>query len=299
MILTTPLLSELRRYYPESEIYVLASKKNSVITRKFSAVNYTYEYDKKFLNTLKLLFRLRKKRIDLWIDTKDEYSSTSKILKKLSKPLKSIGFNIKEKVFDTDLNEYVKGKHRVEINLSPLNSLGKNVEIVKPMIEIPKTDSDNVLTRLEKTGNKRVLLNLSAGLITRDLANEKWLKIANGIMSDYSVILTGQEKDYTNINTVIKSINRNDVHFIETNTIFELAELIKQCSLVVTPDTSAVHIASCFNTPIVCFFHNVEWVRIKFAPLSEKQRIIVSKEENSFESITPEEITESINELLA
>lgn len=299
MILTTPLFSELRRHFPDSEISVLASKKNSIITRKFSAVNYTYEYDKKFLNTLKLLFRLRKKRIDLWIDTKDEYSSTSKLLKKLSKPVKSLGFNIKDKIFDSDLSGFVTGKHRVDINLSPINSLGKIIERATPLIEIPKTDSDNVLTRLEKTANKRVLLNLSAGISTRDLSNEKWLKIANGIKSDYSVILTGQEKDYSNINTVINSISRKNVHFIETNTIFELAELIKQCSLIVTPDTSAVHIASCFNTPIVCFFHNVEWVRIKFAPLSEKQRIIVSKEENSFESITPEEITGSINELLA
>lgn len=298
MILSTPLFRELRRIYPEAEISVLAGTKNNVITENLNAINHTYQYDKKFLNTLKLIFKLRRMKFDLWIDTKDEYSSTSKLLNKLTKPVKSLGFNIKEQVFDTDLQNYVKGKHKTDINLSPIICLGSAVENDKPYIEIPEKDSNNVTKRLEGTEKKRILLNLSAGISTRDLSNDKWLKIADSIDSRFSVILTGQEKDYESINSIISSINRDNVYFVETNTIFELAELIKQCSLIVTPDTSAVHIASCFNTPIVCFFHNVEWVRIKFAPLSEKQKIVISKDENSFNSIQPEEITDSIKELL-
>lgn len=39
-----------------------------------------------------------------------------------------------------------------------------------------------------------------------------------------------------------------------TNTIFDTIELIRNASLVISPDTSIVHIASAFNKPIIAFY---------------------------------------------
>ncbi|MCX6158989.1 MAG: glycosyltransferase family 9 protein [Ignavibacteriae bacterium] len=299
MILTTPLFCELKRLYPDSEISVLASTKNSAITKKLSTVDLTIEYNKKLFSTLKLIASFRRKSFDLWVDTKDEYSSTSKLLKSLCGPKKSLGFNFDKNVFDVDLKNFVVGEHRVDINLSPINYLSneKKLRSVKPNVDIPAQDTLNVSKRLEKVAGKKILLNLSAGINTRDWATQKWIEVSDAIDSGCNVILTGQEKDYESINLIISKSVRDKIYFIETNSIFELAELIKQCDLIVTPDTSAVHLASCFNTPIVSFFHNVDWVHRKFAPLSEKQIIIVSKEENSFSSITVSEVINAINSI--
>jgi len=300
MILTTPLFNELKSIYPESELSVLASTKNSIITKNLSKVDFTYEYDKKLFHTIKLVKSLRRKSFDLWIDTKDEYSSTSKLLKLLCKPKKSLGFNFDKNVFDINLKNYVVGEHRVDINLSPVNYLSKEKKhrTVKPNVDIPMQDSLNVNQRLEKLSGRKILLNLSAGINTRDWSTDKWVEVSNAVDLGCNVILTGQEKDYENINLIIGKSQREKIYFIETNTIFELAELIKQCDLIVTPDTSAVHLASCFNTPIVCFFHNVDWVHKKFSPLSDKRIIIVSKDESSFNSITEEEVSSAIKSLL-
>lgn len=300
MILTTPLFDELKVLYPESEISVLASTKNSVITKKLSTVDYTFEYDKKLLSTIDLIKAFRNKSFDLWIDTKDEYSSTSKLIKSLCKPKKSLGFNFDKNVFDINLTDFIVGNHRVDINLSPVNYLSKENKKrnTKPRVEIPAQDSLNVNSRLEKVSGKKILLNLSAGINTRDWSNVKWISTADNIPLEYNVILTGQEKDYESINLIMKEAQRKNISFIETNTIFELAELIKNCDLIVTPDTSAVHLASCFNTPIVSFFHNVDWVHLKFSPLSDKQIIIVSKDENSFNSINVNEVVKAINSIL-
>ena len=105
MILITPLLSELKSLYPDSEISVLASPKNSVISKNLSLVDFTYEYDKKLYHTIKLIKSLRSKSFDLWIDSKDEYSSTSKLLKSLCNPKKSLGFNFDKNVFDINLKD--------------------------------------------------------------------------------------------------------------------------------------------------------------------------------------------------
>ena len=299
MILTTPVFSELKKLYPDSEISVLASNKNSAITKKLSSVDSTIEYNKKFFSTLKLVLSLRRKSFDFWIDTKDEYSSTSKLIKSLCRPRKSLGFNFGKQVFDVDLKDYVVGEHRVDINLSPVNYLSgeKKLRSVKPNVDIPAQDSLNIVNRLENVKGKKILLNLSAGINTRDWATEKWIEVSDKVNPDFNVILTGQQKDYDSINLIISKSQREKIYFIESNTIFELAELIKQCDLIITPDTSAVHLASCFNTPIVCFFHNVDWVHRKFAPLSEKQIIIVSKEQNSFSTITVREVLNAINSI--
>jgi ADP-heptose:LPS heptosyltransferase len=296
MILMTPLLSELKSLYPESEISVLASPKNSVISKNLTLVDFTYEYDKKLYHIIKLIKSLRSKSFDLWIDTKDEYSSTSKLLKSLCNPKKSLGFNFVKNVFDVNLNDYKAGEHRVDINLSPINYLSKEKKSrnVRPVIDIPEKDKLRITQKLAKVKGKNILFNISAGIETREWLTDNWISIAKNIQTDTSVILAGQEKDYERINLIIRESKRENIYFVETKTIFEFAELIKECDVLVTPDTSAVHLASCFNTPVVCLFNSVEWNRKKFSPLSDKQIILISKDENSINSITPEDVLNAI-----
>ena len=301
MILTTPLLGCLKRIFPESELSVLASPNNSTLAKNLVCVDRTHVYDKKALSTAKLLLSLRQKSYDYWIDPKDEYSSTSKILERLSGPKLSIGFNIKDKVFDINLQNFVRGKHRVDINLASVNYLSEPNEYntAMPHVDIPPKDSLIIDGRLEGVKGKFVLLNMSAGDRTRYLKPEVWAELAGKINSDMNIVLTGLEKDYNNINSVINSVKRSNVFFLKANTIFEFAELIRRCDLLVTPDTSAIHLASCFNTPVAAMYHNVQWNIIKFGPLSDKYRIIISKNENSLESISSGELITAVNELLS
>jgi len=299
MILMTPLFVELKSLYPDSEISVLASPKNSVISKNLSVVDNTYEYSKKLLPTIRLINTLRNKSFDLWIDPKDEYSSTSKLLKSFCKSKKSIGFNFDKIVFDVNLNDYKTGEHRVDINLTPINYLckEKRFRIVRPLIEIPEQDKINIKQRLEKITGNKLLINVSAGIESREWSTENWVNVTKNIKSGVNVFLAGQEKDYDRIKSIIDESKRDKMHFVETKTVFEFAELIKDCDLLVTPDTSAVHLASCFNTPIVCLYNSVEWNRKKFSPLSEKQVILISKEENSINSIMPEAVLKAISSI--
>lgn len=301
MILTTPLFIRLKELFQECEISVLASPRNKSIAECHHCVDNVLVYDKKLLSSAKLFARLRKTSFDYWIDTKDEFSSTSKYLVKLGKPKLSLGFNLNHNAFSINLGDYLKGVHKIDINLSPVNYLVKDKEYSRtlPAIDIPFSDSDNVKQRISAVSGFKILMNLSAGLSTRDFSIDKWKEVIKNLDSKYNIILTGEKKDYEKINDIIKSLQRSNVFFVETNSIFELAELIRNSNLLVTPDTSAVHIASCFNTPIVCFFHKVEWVRIKFAPLSSIQKVIVSDSDNSFDSITPLSLISACNELIS
>lgn len=300
MILNTPLFSELKRIFPSCSLDVLASDKNALIPSNSPLINKTYIFRKNLISLIKLILNLKKEKYDLWIDTKADYSKTSKYIKAFANPIKSIGFNTEEKVFDVDLTEFLAGKHYVDINISPIAYLTgkKEIERVNPQITIPKEVSELIFNRIENIKGKKILINFSSGIETRTLGYDKWYELVKKIKPEFNLILTGMKNDYESINKLMHSNVRDNLYFIGTDTILELAELIKLSDLIITPDTSAVHIASCFNKPIVCFYFNVKWNLERFAPLSRKQKVLVSDEENSLNSIKVEQILEAVNYLM-
>ena len=301
MILTTPLFSELKKLFPDCEIYVLTSKVNNEIALRDKNVSGTIVYKKNAFSVLKLIFTLRKIKFDYWIDTKDEHSSTSKTLLKFGNYSESIGFNTKDNLFDISLKEFVKGEHAVNINLSPISYFKKDYEVktLKPSINIPSEISNKFSNIFSKINNKKILINISAGVENRYWKTENWLKLINEIDKDYSILLISDFKDKNLADKIIVGYKGNNLTYISADSIFEVAEIVRNCDVIVTPDTSIVHLASCFNKPIVAMFHNVEWVIKRYAPLSDKNRIIISKANDSIEDISVGEVISNFREMMS
>ena len=110
--------------------------------------------------------------------------------------------------------------------------------------------------------------------------------------------MIAENKDAEAVDYLLKNITGKNLYFLSANSIFEVAEIIRNCDFVITPDTSIVHIASCFNKPIVALFHNELRVLERYSPLSDKRKIIISKETNSFEGIEPADIIKGLEELM-
>lgn len=300
MILTTPLFTELKKLFPEAALKVLATNTNKDIPLNHSAVDEVKIFRKNFLlNILLPDHALRK--IDLWIDTKDCFSRTSAMLEKTSYPVHSLGFNFKNKIFGVALNEYVNGFHAVDINLSPLNYLkSEKIEAkIKPSFNIPVEVERKFNNYFQDKLN--ILINISAGNAGRYLENEKWISIINNINSIKfsSISLIGLKKDKKIIDDIINNLNYDNAKYIETGNILEVAEIVRRNDIVITPDTSIVHLCSAFNTPVVGLYPNVEWNLKKFGPLSDQNEMIISKDENSIKDIKASEVVKSIRGLLA
>jgi ADP-heptose:LPS heptosyltransferase len=74
--------------------------------------------------------------------------------------------------------------------------------------------------------------------------------------------------------------------------------LVPQVCLVVTPDTSVVHIASAFNVPQVALFPPVEWNLNKFRPLSDSSIVLQPKEGETIAAIPVEVVVKAIHKTL-
>ena len=301
MILTTPLFSNLKLLYPNCEIHVLASQLNYEIPLYHKDVQSTHIYKKGSLRTIPLLMRLRQNRFDYWIDTKVEYSRTSRTLVRYAKPIRSLGYNNDDNLFDIDLAEYKIGIHAVEINLTPLKVLAPffTIESKRPTLFIPGKAKEKVKPFLNEIPGKKTLLNISAGKTNRIWGREKWKKLLELFNEDdeWSIIINAYGYDDKEVaKMLIEQVKNKNIYWY-SGKYMEIAEIVKYCNAVISADTSIVHMASAFNVPVVDMFTNVKWNIERFAPLSDKSEIIVSEDKDSLKTITPEMVFRALQEL--
>ena len=142
------------------------------------------------------------------------------------------------------------------------------------------------------------MVNVSAGSETRYWGTENWIEFIRQIDKNIEMILISDKKDKEFADSLIKNHISDNLTYVDADNIFEVAEVVRNCDVIVTPDTSIVHLASCFNKPIVAMFHNVEWVIKRYAPLSDVHRVILSKDKNSIADISVEEVLEKLKEIM-
>jgi ADP-heptose:LPS heptosyltransferase len=81
-----------------------------------------------------------------------------------------------------------------------------------------------------------------------------------------------------------------------TPTFQEVAYLVRRLKLLVTPDTSLVHLASCYNIPLVALYRT-ELDYKRFPPYSDLRRVLVSKTELT-DDIPPQDVYDAYLALL-
>lgn len=304
MILTTPLFSGLKKLFPETELTVLASEKNSFIPEQNSSVDKIIVFKKNF-SALKSFITLRSSVINYWIDTKNMYSSTSNMLVKNVKPERSLGFNYEIPGFTDSLNAHTFGSHAIDINLSPINFFANSKETfssyVRPELSIPDSEINSVEKNLLKyKGMKNVLINYSAGNESRVVSVENWIEVFDQlkIIRGFNFFITGTKDHENEIFEIINKTENSKLKYIETLGFNKFAAIINFCDLIITPDTSAVHICSAHNKPVIGLYSDVRWNFEKFRPLSDINEVIFSGNENNMEGIKTGSILEKIHKIL-
>jgi len=83
-----------------------------------------------------------------------------------------------------------------------------------------------------------------------------------------------------------------------TNTILDAAALISQLDLIITPDTSIVHIASIFNKPIVTIHENNQDSYQLFSPASLFNKTVFSPKKDTLEGYDVQKLIEYANQFI-
>jgi ADP-heptose:LPS heptosyltransferase len=284
LVLITPIFPALKQDNPEHEVHVLAGRNNYKTIAHHPFIDKLHVYRKRPLDTLKLLYKLRKERYELWIDPKDHPSSESRLFVRLCNPPTSVGFNdSKHRLFSHSVTGAAEhyGVHLTLRALRALEPLGIRSTNSRPVLAVDEASSRSLREFL--TRNKMdsyCYVNISATDPARHWTTEHWIAFIKVLEEEgRDVVLCCTPADDAHGRAILAA-TKNTVLY-RTPSIEYVLAAVHAAELVVTVDTSIVHIASAFNKPILSLHANMYREYSKYRPLSDIAHMAMAPCENA------------------
>jgi ADP-heptose:LPS heptosyltransferase len=305
IILLTPFIKVLNEKYPNAKIDVIASTHNWVILKDNPRISQLYIYDKNPFKIIKLIAKLRLRKYSYYIDPKDHKSTESQIFAHIVRAENKIYFTKKIKnhhIYQIKEVDKYSGLHFSQKLMQPLQFL--NIDNPQKTI-LPELwedkDSQFYITNFFKNlpqGKINILLNISASKPNKMWDVNKWIDFLKSIeMSKFNIILSSDPKDRNQIEMIHNIINETII--TPGRNFSDLISIITNSDIVITPDTSIVHIASAFNKPILALYSGLTWSHKIFGPLSEIQQLVFAPNEiDDIRIIKIEDLQNAFNALL-
>ena len=302
LVLLTSAVKSLKNKFPNSKIYFIAGKSNYSVLENNPDIEKVLIFDKNPIKLIPFLIKLKTIKFDYYIDPKDHFSTESNIIARTVNAKIKIGFNDKNRNsqnFDIGIASDLENQnlHFVERTSNILKHLDINSEenILRPSIFISPVEQKTVADFLHsKNISNFILVNISASDKSRMWQIEKWIELINSIKKDKNVIVSSAPFHSETVEKIC--LKTNTVNF-PASKLMIISALIARADLLISPDTSVIHIASAFDIPVISLTGNIRNNVIKFYPLSTKREVIFPKNENeTVEKIEVENVLKAYND---
>ena len=278
VILATPVISELKRLFPQAEIDVLVKKGNGPLLENDPHVHRLFQLDKK-ADKVKEILRLRKEFIKRSYDLAVNLHrfGSSGLITILSGAKKTYGFRKNPfSLFFTKRFEHQigDGTHEVERNLSLIREFGANA-IARPVL-YPGEEAEDVVRSYKD--EPYFCFAPASVWFTKQLPEEKWIELLKLRSEKAKLYLLGATDDSELCQRIIdESGVSNAVNLAGKLSLLQSAALIRDAKRTYVNDSGPLHIASSMNAPITAFFCSTT-PEFGFGPLSDDSQIIESTE---------------------
>lgn len=151
--------------------------------------------------------------------------------------------------------------HQVERNLRLIETAGLKVSDRTLNIKIPETAQQSALTLLQNSQfPSYLLLNPWTSCQSRNYDSQRFAIAARQLanVTQMPVVVTGVEKDRVVSASLLTILGNCAIDLIGKTTLPQLAALIANAKLVLTNNTSTMHIADATRTPTVVMFAGTE-----------------------------------------
>jgi len=281
VLMSTPLVSELRKKYPEAEICYLVGKwscqalKNNTNIDKMIVFDDKIIYKKKLPEVLKLIRKIRKQEYDLcfvldksWLFGLFSWLCGTKF---------RIGFDRRGEGFANNISVPFDGsKYELGYYLDLARKIG--IKAVDKEIEIrcDKKDIVNAKNFLYKNKiNNKILIGISPGGATnpgQDFLEKRWpINNYEGLIKrilrrnkKHYILLFGGLSDRNVLADLKNKINSKKIIIAPLNSIQISHLLMNKCKIIISHDSGAMHISGASHTKTIALFGPTPSIR--FAP---------------------------------
>lgn len=305
VLVSIPIFRALRQKLPNTQLDILLSSKNFATNSALKKyLDKFYCYDKSLAGMLKLLKQIRKERYDLVVDLLDNASVTSDLFLKLSKSKNNVGIDKENRrnyhYVVPLLNKHVI--HIVERISQLLLPFGIKPDAKDLTLEYDLSEEEIRLGK-ERLGDKsnkiRVGINLSGSSTSKYWGKQNNIEFIKHILENYRncEVLVFSDKKLRSEAVEIASESKTRLAPLVAS-FNEFASMIRTCDILLTPDTSVVHLASAWRQPcIVLYSYKPNKIAMPWYPY-QSNYIAITTEADSIDAIEINEVQAAFSKLM-
>lgn len=233
-------------------VSVIADKRTHFLFKEWNNLDGLYLYEP--ANKTHLLTALKKINPYVLIDSHEITHSNIDTfnLIRLAKPYKVIGFTDKYRIYDEIINIRTPLAHISTRYIDLLDRLGIPATNYEYTVIIPNEDRDAAQEFIRKTTDKKIVSFIPYGSVSERFFSDSQIDSIINHMSKYSdsyhLIILGEQHKIAPIPDS-ENATKNT-----TPSFFSAAQIIKDSALVISPDTSFVHVSRAFQKKLICVY---------------------------------------------
>ena len=296
-----PVLRALRQRYPAARIHFLVSRNNFAVrdaVRPF--VDRIWRYDKTVGSALTLLRALRRERYDVVVDLVDNPSATSRLVIGWCGARLAVGLAHAEAGCYSHAAPLLDraSVHPVERLAQLLLPFGIDPAKVPLDLEYPLSDADERRARELLGARRRPLrfgVNLSGRGPQRYWGRDNFVRLIRHLADTddrFQVSVCGAPGDADEVAAVAAATGLDPVPALRS--LHDFAAVIHEFDMVLTPDTSVVHLAAAWKIPAVGLYHRQPGV-MPWLPYRSPHRALI--DDRGIGWIPLEAVTAALDEL--
>ncbi|ADU97041.1 lipopolysaccharide heptosyltransferase II [Thermovibrio ammonificans HB-1] len=252
LILTAPLLKSLKRTFPSGELHLVVRKGLETVFEGFWPVDRVIPFDKRGI--WKFAQELRREKYTLAVSP--HRSHRTSLILFLSGAKRRIGYDKAGFSFlytDRVKHEFKEGLHEIDRQLRLLEPLEQEVEVTydkEPELPVSQEEVERVKGKFSL---KTPYAVLAPGSVwpTKAWLPEYYAEVANFLLKrGITPVLVGGKGDSTYCNRCF-SFMEGGVNLCGRTDLKEFFAVVKGAKVVVSNDSSPVHVAVSVKTPVV------------------------------------------------
>ncbi|MES2776241.1 MAG: glycosyltransferase family 9 protein [Bacteroidota bacterium] len=259
VVLATPVVEKLHRFFPEAAIDFLLRKGNEALLKDHPFIRETIIWDKKdgkWKNVFKLIKRFRKTKYDYVINL--QRFATSGIITAFAGGKRSIGFdkNPLSFLFTQKIHHHIANAgesfvHEVTRNLMCIEGF---TDDSSQMPKLYPSAADFEKVALLKSGSFLTMAPASVWF-TKQYPKEKWVELVTVLNSRYKIYLLGAPSDEALCNEIISESGLPNIeNLCGKLSLLQSAALMKDALMNYVNDSAPMHIASAMDAPVTAIY---------------------------------------------
>lgn len=267
LVMATPILTDLRKAYPNAHITAMCRTPISDLLREDRAIDELFTFSK--VNNFgrrnerrDIILKLKEGKYDLGVLLTHSFSSAwwfwlGNVKRRIGYKGNGRGLLLTDKM---SLPANVHEQHLVETYKMLLEPLGIPLSQTRPHIDLTDAEISDAKTILKQRGitSNNIVIGINPGATygsAKCWLPERFREVTERLIKfdKVRVIYFGDQSSIPLVKEICQGFP-SVVNLAGVTTIRELAAIIKECQVILTNDSGPMHLAVAVGTPLVALF---------------------------------------------